>query len=111
MGTAIHDPECAMLSDRCFLGGPGANATLPARPADRAAECFTLRDNDLWVVRPRSGGRSHITCIVGQLWVTAEGVADDVALGPGESWIVRGAGKIVVQALTRVAVGEERESV
>ncbi len=43
--------------------------------------------------------RGVMVCVrSGRLWLTEQGLPDDVFLGPGQSWRLRSAGRTVVQA-------------
>lgn len=42
------------------------------------------------------GVRLHVRS--GRLWITEEGFPDDLFVGPGESWTLRGDGRALVQA-------------
>lgn len=42
---------------------------------------------------------SAVRCIAGQVWLTQEGLLDDVVLAAGEEFVVRGGGLIVMSGL------------
>ena len=44
-----------------------------------------------------------IRCIEAHLWLTQEGLAEDIVLVPGECCKIRTAGRVVMQALTSTA--------
>lgn len=52
-------------------------------------------------------GRASVSALEGEIWVTGPGLGDEV-LGRGESVVVRGPGRIVVQALTQAQVRIQR---
>jgi hypothetical protein len=55
-----------------------------------------LRGNDVYSIEPRDDGLV-IRCIAGNLWVSQEGMSDDVVLAAGQSFAPHARGKIVVQ--------------
>lgn len=52
-------------------------------------------------------GRSRVSAVEGEVWVTGPGLGDEV-LARGQSLVVCGAGRIVVQALTPARVRIQR---
>lgn len=62
--------------------------------------------HDLDVGRVFSIGRranASIHCLKATVWLTEEGLAEDVVLGPGECYRVRGNGQVVISALGETA--------
>lgn len=56
------------------------------------------------VLTLRGARGRRIVCQAGRLWLTEEGIKADFVLAAGQSYTVRGAGKVVVE----VVVGEGR---
>lgn len=51
------------------------------------------------VLTLRRAPGTRIVCDAGRLWLTEEGVAADFVLAPGQAYAVRGAGRVVVEAV------------
>lgn len=51
------------------------------------------------VLTLRHAAGMRIGCESGRLWLTEEGVAADFVLAPGQAYTVRGAGRVVVEAV------------
>jgi hypothetical protein len=56
------------------------------------------------------GRACRISCVAGRLWVTASGRREDSVLAPGEELILRGRGRVVVEALRTATVRLERHA-
>lgn len=50
---------------------------------------------------------TSIACVVGFVWVTQEGDANDYVLGPGEAFVAKRDGLIVVEALNDSSIRVE----
>src|SRR5438128_1612414 len=78
---------------------PGAQT--PSRstdvPAAAAAPVELRGDRRLHAISPRPG--LVLRCTAGSVWVTQDGMPDDVVLFAGQSFTPRPRGKIVVQSL------------
>lgn len=58
---------------------------------------FELADREL-VALDRAEGQV-LACQSGELWITLEGCREDIILGPGQRWRVKGDAPLVVSAL------------
>jgi hypothetical protein len=58
---------------------------------------IVLRGNEIHAIEPREG--LIVSCVAGKVWVSQEGVNEDVVLAAGQSFAPRPRGKIVVQPL------------
>jgi hypothetical protein len=93
------ESHCPTLAIR--NAGDSGPAVGRVKTAGVPAVC--LGDYALWSVTPRRHAAVRVESVSGLLWVSQEGRPDDVILAPGESFVARGHGKVVVQAL-RAAV-------
>jgi hypothetical protein len=57
-----------------------------------------LDDGGVWSAHPATVA-TRLRCASGALWVTQDGMPDDVVVHAGESFDARAGGKVVVQAL------------
>jgi len=71
---------------------------------------LSLDAGDIRVINEPGDG-STITCAHGAVWVTQEGLGEDVVLVDGESFRPLEHGKVVVQALDQSVVGFWRGAV
>jgi hypothetical protein len=71
------------------------------------AETMKLRDGELWSADGLTGAL-QVRCVSGNVWLTQEGRAEDIVIGPGGMCVVPGYGKVVVQALDDAVVRIER---
>ena len=44
---------------------------------------------------------TRLRCLSGSVWITVDGVYDDVVLEPGQSWVVPGPARVIAQAMER----------
>ena len=75
------------------------------REAGRTIE-FALDRNSLWRIAGRVRG-VRIDCREGRLWLTQAGVAADVILQPGQSFVANAGGAIVVQPVPSSNAADE----
>jgi hypothetical protein len=69
------------------------------------ANSVALEAGQLWSIAGGEHGPIQITCVTGQVWITQTGDAQDHVLSTGGSFTASGgAGKIVVQAMTRANI-------
>lgn len=91
--------------------GRGLRALVAALPqrhatlASRRLELLLAPDRPLRL----EGARGHVIhCVAGRIWITAEGLAGDVFLVPGEHWTISANGLVLAEALQVAAVAEFR---
>jgi hypothetical protein len=82
---------------------PAPAVGLPRRIARHAPAEFDLPHGNLWATSPRAA--LTIRCVVGQVWVTQAGHAEDIVLLPGDAHTLAPRGRAVVQALVDARVG------
>jgi hypothetical protein len=58
---------------------------------------YELADGELLAL-DRIGGR-ELACRSGELWITVDGRAEDIILGPGQRWLAEDRAPVVVSAL------------
>jgi hypothetical protein len=82
------------------IGGTSRIADVPAAIPDDA---IVLRDGALFALEP-SPDALLVHCLSGNAWLTQAGDGKDVILTPGDVHVLRGRGKVVVQALSDLAL-------
>ena len=70
----------------------------PCDEAVRQKTAVRLDDGGVWSAHPANTA-TRLLCASGALWVTQDGMPDDVVVHAGESFDARAGGKVVVQAL------------
>lgn len=71
----------------------------PSDEAVRQKTAVRLDDGGVWSAHPASNA-ARLRCASGALWITQDGLADDVVVHAGESFdAMADGGKVVVQAL------------
>ena len=58
---------------------------------------YELADGELLALR--GAGGMALDCRVGELWITVDGLGEDIILGPGRRWLAPSDAPVVVSAL------------
>lgn len=71
--------------------------------SDAAGHYVRVADRSIWTRVPGAAGL-RLTGVSGHLWITQANVARDATVEPGEAFVARGGGKVVVQTIGGDAV-------
>ena len=91
------------LSEPVVREIPRSAPAVPPQVARHAPAEFDLPHGNLWATSPRAA--LTIRCVVGQVWVTQAGHAEDIVLLAGDAHTLAPRGRAVIQALVDARVG------